>query len=239
MRKSPAVKPNATTTSQAPAAAAPAMKGALPASGQARRASLHWLAASALAGPLGWQAGAARAQLPATSPPMAPGDARSDKARAWFTDTALVDQDRQPHAFYTDLLAPRAVLINAAFVGCSSACPLLTQQLLKVREALGSRFGRDIWFLSITVDPLSDGPDELKRFAQRQGADLPGWRFLTGPPQDVQRVLARLGLWVDSPDAHQTGLIAGRAAAGHWGKLRPDGSPQALVQQLARFLGPA
>ena len=116
---------------------------------------------------------------------------------------------------------------------------MLTQQLVKVREGLGDRFGRDIWFLSITVDPLSDGPDELKRFAQRQGADAPGWRFLTGAPQDVKLVLGRLGLWVDTPDAHQTGLIAGRAAGGHWGKLRPDGSPQALDQQLARFLAPA
>lgn len=188
-----------------------------------RRASLRCLVGAAL----GWSAGAALAQT------------RSDKARAWFTDTPLIDQDHRSHAFYSDLLAPRAVLINAAFVGCSSACPLLTQQLVKVREGLGDRFGRDIWFLSITVDPLSDGPDELKRFAQRQGADAPGWRFLTGAPQDVKLVLGRLGLWVDTPDAHQTGLIAGRASGGHWGKLRPDGSPQALVQQLARFLAPA
>ena len=171
-------------------------------------------------------------------PAVAVAQARSERARAWFTDTALVDQDRRTHAFYSDLLAPRAVLINSAFVGCSSACPLLTQQLLKVREALGERFGRDIWFLSITVDPLSDGPDELKRFAQRQGADVPGWRFLTGRPQDVQFVMGRLGLWVDTPEAHQTGLIAGRSAAGHWGKLRLDGGAQAMVQQLARFLAP-
>ncbi|MGC3986229.1 MAG: SCO family protein [Pseudorhodoferax sp.] len=163
-------------------------------------------------------------------------DARAARGKAWFTDTALVDQDRRPHAFYSDLLAPRTVLVNAAFVGCSSACPLLTQQLVQVRDLLGLLFGRDIWFLSITVDPLNDGPDQLKQFARRQGADGPGWRFLGGQPADVQRVLGRLGLWPDAPDAHQTGLIAGRAAAGHWGKLRPDGSPQALAQQLQRFL---
>lgn len=161
---------------------------------------------------------------------------RSARGQAWFTDTPLIDQDRRRHAFFSELLAPRAVLVNAAFVGCSSACPLLTQQLVQVRDLLGARFGRDIWFLSITVDPLNDGPDQLKNFAQRQGADGPGWRFLGGQPDDVQRVLSRLGLWVDAPDAHQTGLIAGRAAAGHWARLRPDGSPQALAQQLQRFL---
>ena len=129
--------------------------------------------------------------------------AREARAKAWFTDTVLLDQDDQRHALYTDLIAPRAVLISAVFVGCSSACPLLTQQLLKTREQLGERFGRDIWFLSITVDPLSDGPAQLKRFAQRQGADHPGWRFLTGPAGDVERVMRRLGLWVAQPDAQR------------------------------------
>lgn len=160
---------------------------------------------------------------------------RTERARRWFTDTVLEDQDRQRHLFYSDLLEPRAVLINAVFVGCSSACPLLTQQLVRVRDGLGDRFGRDIWFLSVTVDPLNDGPDELKRFARRQGADGPGWRFLTGAPAEIQSVTERLGLWVKDPDAHQTGLIAGHARSGRWAKLRPDGSPQALVQQLGRF----
>lgn len=161
---------------------------------------------------------------------------RIERARQWFTDTVLEDQDRKRHQFYSGLLEPRAVLINAVFVGCSSACPLLTQQLARVRDGLGERFGRDIWFLSITVDPLNDGPDELKKFASRQGADGYGWRFLTGSPADIQAVTQRLGLWVKDPDAHLTGLIAGHARKGRWAKLRPDGSPQALVQQLGRFV---
>jgi protein SCO1 len=169
-------------------------------------------------------------------PPAAAEAARSIRTRDWFTDTTLRDQDHQTHALYSDLLAPRTVLINAAFVGCSSACPLITQHLVRTRDALGDRFGTQVWFLSITVDPLNDGPDELKRFAQRQGADGPGWRFLTGKPNDVQTVLQRLGLWPDKPDNHQTGLVAGNARGGRWGKLRPDSSPQALAQQLARFI---
>lgn len=163
---------------------------------------------------------------------------RDDRARQWFTDTSLEDQDGKRHLFYSGLIEPRAVLINAVFVGCTSACPLLTQHLASVRDRLGDRFGRDIWFLSITVDPLNDGPKELKRFAQRQGVDAPGWRFLTGAPAEVQAVTERLGLWVKDPEAHQTGLIAGHARSGRWSKLRPDSSPQALVQQLGRFIGP-
>lgn len=175
--------------------------------------------------------------LPAASVGDEAQRTRAARARTWFTDSALIDQDGRTYAFYSDLLAPRTVLINAAFVGCGSACPLLTQKLVALREALAEHFGRALWFLSITVDPLNDGPDQLKRFAQRHGADVPGWRFLTGRPENVKLVLSRLGLWADEPDQHQTVLIAGRAAAGHWGKLRPEGSVQDLRLQLLRFLG--
>lgn len=179
--------------------------------------------------------GHARGQPPAS----ADSPVRLARGRDWFTDTVLIDQDHQRHLFFSDLLAPRTVLIQAAFTGCSSACPLLTQHLIQVRDLLGPRFGRDIWFLTVTVDPLHDGPDELRQFARRQGADVPGWRFLGGSPDAIERVLTRLGLWPgDVPDAHQTTLIAGQASTGRWGKLRPDGSPAALHAQLQRFLTP-
>lgn len=175
------------------------------------------------------------AEPPSAASPPAERDAR---ARRWFTDTRLVDQDHRTHAFYSDLVAPRAVLINAVFVGCSSACPLLTQRLVQTRELLGNDFGTRIGFLSITVDPLSDGPAELKRFAQRQGADGAGWRFLTGEPAAVNHVLRRLGLWAETPEAHATTLIAGIARGGRWAKLRPDGTPAALASELQRFIAP-
>lgn len=177
----------------------------------------------------------------AAEPPLAANtpEARDTRARRWFTDTRMVDQDQRVHAFYSDLVAPRAVLINAVFVGCSSACPLLTQRLVQTRALLGDDFGTRIGFLSITVDPLSDGPAELKRFAQRQGADVAGWHFLTGEPAAVESVLRRLGLWAQTPDAHASTLIAGAARSGRWAKLRPDGTPAALASELRRFIAAA
>ncbi|MCX7659151.1 MAG: SCO family protein [Caldimonas manganoxidans] len=188
---------------------------------------------TAAAAVLGWPA------LLIAGPASASRDVVSDRqarSRAWFTETRLIDQDGRAHAMYSDLLAPRTVLISALFVGCSSACPLIVQRLDHTRQALGERFGADIWFLSITVDPLHDDPPALKRFAQRFGVDRPGWRFLTGEPTDVSTVLQRLGLWSAQPDDHATTLIAGKARAARWAKLRPDLSPQALALHLTRLL---
>ncbi len=170
------------------------------------------------------------------------GAAREQRSREWFTDTVLVDQDGQRHRFYSDLLAPasaRVVLLHPLFTTCSSACPLMVQKLLQLRAALAPLRRDALWILSVSVDPLNDAPDRLKAFASKQGADIAQWRFLGGELADVERVTRRLGLWTDTPDAHQTTLIAGRAAAGHWAKLRPDLAPQALAQQLDRFWAPA
>ncbi len=164
---------------------------------------------------------------------------RGARARSWFTDTAVTDQDSTRHRFYSDLVAGRAVLINSMFVGCSSACPLLTRHLVSTRALLGDRFGRDIGFLSISVDPLSDTPEVLKRFAQKHGADAPAWRFVTGGREAIALILGRLGLWVDAPNDHKTLLIAGNAGAGRWAKLRPESRPDELVQQLGRFMDAA
>lgn len=167
-----------------------------------------------------------------------PAVARAQRSRAWFTDTVLTDQDGQTRRFYTDLLAPgspRVVLVHAVFTTCSSACPLIVQKLLEVRAALPEAAARELWILSLSIDPLNDTPQQLKSFAAKQGADGPQWRFLTGAHASMAHVGRRLGLWVDEPDAHQTTLIAGRASAGHWAKFKPDAPAPALAQQLLRF----
>lgn len=160
---------------------------------------------------------------------------RSERARAYFGDDLLIDQDNQPQRFYSDLLDGRTVLINVVFTHCPSACPLMTQKLKRVRSALGTRFGRDIWFLSLSVDPARDTPALMKAFATKQGADAPGWRFLTADSDTLQRVLGRLGQWTDDAENHSTLLIAGNAAQAHWSKLRPDAPPERIAADLERL----
>jgi protein SCO1/2 len=44
-------------------------------------------------------------------------------------------------------------------------------------------------FVSFSVDPETDTPEVLKRYAQEQGADRRDWRFLTGSLGDIERVV--------------------------------------------------
>ncbi len=48
--------------------------------------------------------------------------------------------------------------------------------------------------VTVTTDPDHDGPPAMLAYAKAQGANLPGWYFLSGKPANVRRVLALFGI---------------------------------------------
>lgn len=157
---------------------------------------------------------------------------REQRARSYFGDDVLLDQDGVGRKFYSELLKDRVVLLNFVFTQCRDACPLMTQRLRTVRQQLGDSFAKTVYFLSLSVDPEHDSPQQLKAFAQKQRADEPGWRFLTAEPATMQALLRRLGQFQGQPEDHSTLLIAGNPAKGHWLKIRPDSPVEAIVAKL-------
>ena len=176
---------------------------------------------------------------PGSAGSHAPGTAAADpeaKARAWFTDATLLDQDGKPLRFYSDVLANKIVAIDFIFTRCDMACPLLTEKLNRIREELGDAFAKDVFFVSISIDPTFDTPQELKRFAKKHGGLRPGWTWLTGTKEDVETVVSRLGEWVEDPEQHSTEFIVGNARTRHWLKIRPDAPPSVTALRLKALL---
>jgi len=157
---------------------------------------------------------------------------RAEKAKAYFGDDMLIDQDGKNHKLYSDLMAGKVVLINFIYTQCKDACPLLIQQLNQVKQKLGDRFGKSVYFLSFSTDSRQDKPEQLKAFAQKHKVDHAGWRFLTGQPEIIAKVLKKFGQFQDNPADHSTLLLAGKPSNGHWKKIRPDTRPDAIALQL-------
>ena len=147
--------------------------------------------------------------------PESSGDAAA--AQKYFTDVELVNQDADRVRFYSDVLKGKTVVINAFFTTCTSVCPPMSRNMEKVQEALGERVGRDVFLVSISVDPLTDTPARLKQYAQRFHARK-GWTFLTGKKENVDWALYKLGQYVESKDDHKTVWIIGNEATGLWKK---------------------
>lgn len=151
------------------------------------------------------------------------------KAREYFTDLPVVDQNGQELRFYSDVLRGRTVLIDFIFTNCEDACPIATAKLNQLRNTLGERFGEEVFFVSISVDPDRDTPNHMKAFAAEQNADVPGWIWLTGKPEHVNRIVKRFGQYTEDFENHTTLMLAGNVPKKHWTKIQP----MADVSQIA------
>lgn len=177
------------------------------------------------------------APAPAASP--APQTSPVAWGANYFPNVPLVTQDGKTVRFFDDLIEGKVVVINFVFTTCSAACPLETARLREVKELLGDRVGRDIFFYSISIDPLNDTPAVLKEYAERFDTG-PGWTFLTGSPDDILLLRQKLGLYLpdipaDSND-HNLSLIIGNQATGRWQKASPFENPAFLASQLGGAL---
>ena len=138
-------------------------------------------------------------------------------AAKYFSDVELIDQDGQKLRFYSDVLKDKVVIINAFFTTCTSVCPPMNRNLEKIQDALGDRLGKDVFLVSISVDPETDTPARLKEYSQRFHAK-PGWTFLTGKKENVDWALYKLGQYVETKNDHTTIVIIGNEPKGLWKK---------------------
>lgn len=136
-------------------------------------------------------------------------------------------------------LAGKTLLLNFMFTSCSAVCARQTRALNDVRNALPAATRERVQFVSVSVDPDNDDPAALKRFAAKQGADVPGWSFVHSNAFHTQQLTLRMAAFEPgsgarpTPSAHTLGLYL----FDRQGRLiqRYTGSP-IDVQRIAREL---
>ncbi|MCA1612628.1 MAG: SCO family protein [Acidobacteria bacterium] len=187
------------------------------------------------------------AQTPKPTPPPDPHaghgatakqqqpERKSSVTEKYFSDVELLDQDGRKVRFYTDLLKGKTVVINAFFTTSISVCPAMTANLRKMQDALGERVGKDVFFISISVDPATDTPERLKEYAQKFRAK-PGWTFVTGDKKNVDWALYKLGQYVEDKNEHKTVLIIGNEGTGLWMKGLALANASELVKLVEKAL---
>jgi len=169
------------------------------------------------------------------APPAEPHDhshmskESSSPAEKYFTDVELINQDGKKVRFYSDVLKGKTVIVNAFFTSCTSVCPPMNRNMEKIQEALGDRIGRDVFLVSMTVDPETDTPARMKDYAKKFHAG-PGWIFLTGKKENLDWALYKLGQYVETKDDHTTVLIIGNEPTGLWKKAFGMANVAELVQ---------
>lgn len=110
----------------------------------------------------------------------------------------FIDQDGKPRTFGS--FKGSTVLITFIYTRCPfpTFCPLMDRNFAAIQTQLKNNAalkGR-VHLLSVSFDPLTDTPPVLKAHAEKLGADLKDWTFLTGDRDDIDQFAARFGVSV-------------------------------------------
>ena len=132
-----------------------------------------------------------------------------------IADVEVFDQDGNARHFYRDLIKDKTVAINFIFTSCTTICPPLAATFARVQKELGDKVGKDVHLISISVDPVTDTPERLKAWGAKFNAG-PGWTFVTGDKQEMDKLLNSLGAAVSKREDHTPAMIIGNDAKGVW-----------------------
>lgn len=97
----------------------------------------------------------------------------------------LTDQTGQ--GFPEASLQGRVWVANFIYTRCPEICPLFTEKMAKVSEALSDE--TNVHLVSFSVDPAYDTPERLAAYAKAHNATSRRWTFVTGSSEDVQKTV--------------------------------------------------
>ena len=99
--------------------------------------------------------------------------------------------DQMGQTFTRDELNGKVALANFIFTNCTQFCTTLTTRMIKMQTILENEdlLGNSVLILSFSVDPNHDTTAILYSYAENHGANHSAWRFLTGSPEVVKKVV--------------------------------------------------
>ena len=195
-----------------------------PGSQPSKRDLLKWVGSAALAPALAM---------------TAPRAASAESGAGYFPNTLVQTHDGRKLRFYDDVLRGKIVVLNMMYAVCTGICPGNTANLRQVQRALGSRLGKDIFMVSMTLQPQFDTPQALQAYVKHYDIE-PGWVFLTGEPNEMNVIRRKLGFFNDDPKidgdlANHTGMVrVGNERLDRWFMMpalsRPKQMARAILQ---------
>lgn len=150
----------------------------------------------------------ASAAVATTSPSVAPSSGKTLN----IPDVEVLDQDGNVRHFYSDLVKGKTVAINFIFTNCTTICPPLGATFARVQREVADK---DVQFISVSVDPLTDTPERLKAWGAKFKAGA-GWTFVTGNKAEIDQLLQALGASAARREDHTPSVIVGNDAKDVW-----------------------
>jgi len=111
---------------------------------------------------------------------------------------SLTNQFNKP--FNQDSLKGSVWVADLIFTSCGGTCPIITSKMASLQKRIATY--NDVKLVSVSVDPNTDKPTVLAKYAKEHNADTKQWSFLTGPVHTVY-TLAKEGFHLAVDSAHE------------------------------------
>jgi protein SCO1 len=149
----------------------------------------------------------------------------------YIPNLPVITQDGKTVRFYDDLVKGKIVIISFIYTSCTDICPITTARLTQLEEKLGELVGRDVFLLSMTVDPETDTPQRLKEYSEAFQTG-PGWSFVTGSLEDIRAINFKFGERSKVLSEHRNEIVLGNDQTGEWQRDSIFGDLNRLVMTV-------
>ena len=183
------------------------------------------VAAAGVIGGLLWASGQRPGGQPGGSPA---GQVRPGNSAGYGSAPSFTLTDQTGHTISSAHFRGKIQVVSFLFPYCTTDCPLLARDLALLQQALtGQGLGGKVEIVTFNVDPGGAGPQQLAAFLKQYGAAAdpaaakPHWHFLTGSPQQIERVVHdqyHVAYWKVAgaeEGAEQANALAERAHVGY------------------------
>ena len=167
---------------------------------------------------------------PASKAGPPPEGQKPDQKKS-IPDAELFNQDGKKIHFYSDLIKDKVVIVSLFFTSCASICPMQGESLSKLQAMLGERLGRDVYIVSVSMDPEGDPPERLKIWGLQFGAG-PGWTLVTGKKSEIDKVAMALTGAPAVKGEHSPVVFVGSDKTGRWIRAYGLGEPARFVSLI-------
>jgi protein SCO1 len=134
-----------------------------------------------------------------------------ERLKGLIPDVSLIDQQSRSVHFYRDLVRGKTAVINFIFTRCERLCPAQGSLFAQLRK----RLGEQVTLISVSLDPALDTPERLKAWQEKFGAGS-GWTLVTGPREQIDRLVMALTGDIARPEGHTPIVIIGNDSSGAW-----------------------
>ena len=100
-----------------------------------------------------------------------------------------------------DDLRGKPLVLSLVYTSCPDTCSIVTRNLARAVRAARQALGETSFSVAtVGFDSRFDTPEQMRMYADRQGVTAADWRFLSGDPRTLERLLDQLGFtYIESP----------------------------------------